>query len=663
MTALALGLAGIGSSASAEPILRLNGSLYANDGVGEPIPGVSVRIFKKTGETWTLAAEDLTGDRNHDGKISGDEAWSGGFNVELEPGTYKAVANDVDRGTPAYGMFGSTTWRHDGSEEFVFDADDYYANFGDTGLDVRTALVETPVVNECGMSPGGVVEAYDASGAGTIPAYERSTQAPYGKLTAATLPVPTRFRYTAYRHAPQWIGGTSFATATTFSGDAPTVVQGPATALHRTFVADPAIGDNFRAGVYFNGSQPASLAGIAVRLYRAPTYLGPWTFDRTLTTTESGMVSAYVPGGVYRMTINLKPDDTVDNPLYTATSEIQAGDEGPTDDIVCHYGDRDINGSTTGASGALERTGGTIAGRLLDSRGNAVRYAKVEVFSPDAAPTDSAMTTGLTNARGRYVVEAPGSAVALRFSTGKAVDGTLGSPILPLWSGDASTLATAATFTSSVGQSTDAGVDHPADGPITAITPPSISGITAVGSRLTAKPGVYQQTPVTVKRQWFKIKGGVTSTLSGYTGTTYTPKTSDLGARIEYRETVTPPATHPTVPTKVFTVRSATIKRKVGISLTASTSGRKITAKARVSVKGETYPDGKIIFSWYKLAKSGTGFVRTGSIHTRTISYRDGRAVSTVITVSSGGYWGIEATSPSTSTRLSATKSGYVTIK
>lgn len=68
-------------------------------------------------------------------------------------------------------------------------------------------------------------------------------------------------------------------------------------------------------------------------------------------------------------------------------------------------------------------------------------------------------------------------------------------------------------------------------------TAPAISGTARVGGTLTAKPGAWGPTPVTVTRQW--LRNG--TAIAGATGASYRLAPADLGARIAVRESAAKP--------------------------------------------------------------------------------------------------------------------------
>jgi hypothetical protein len=119
---------------------------------------------------------------------------------------------------------------------------------------------------------------------------------------------------------------------------------------------------------------------------------------------------------------------------------------------------------------------------------------------------------------------------------GSAVDGATGNQHV-LTGEDAgasmSVVATGAKAGYITTDRTSAETAPVSNGIISPAPTPTISGTAKVGSKLTASPGVWGPSPVTLQYQWYRSGAAI----SGATVSTYTPPRTDLGATLTVRVT------------------------------------------------------------------------------------------------------------------------------
>ncbi len=161
--------------------------------------------------------------------------------------------------------------------------------------------------------------------------------------------------------------------------------------------------------------------------------------------------------------------------------------------------------------------GGSITGTATDQAGKPVSGAGVEAFTLNGSLV---ARTGVTDAAGKYTI--PG------LSTGQYVVRLRGStPLLgDLYSGNSTSEAAATPVAVAVGKSTALNLDYATASLTTAV--PTITGTAKVGSVLTAVPGTWGPSPVTLVYQW-KASG---IAITGATASTYKPVAADTGKAI-----------------------------------------------------------------------------------------------------------------------------------
>ncbi|WP_224165156.1 carboxypeptidase regulatory-like domain-containing protein [Arthrobacter sp. StoSoilA2] len=163
-------------------------------------------------------------------------------------------------------------------------------------------------------------------------------------------------------------------------------------------------------------------------------------------------------------------------------------------------------------------SGSTLGGSVLDRTGKPV--ANVPVY---AYTTNGSLVTrsSYTDSTGKYSI--PGLSTGqylVKVSTGKPELGDL-------YSGNVTTEATAKQVAMVSGNTTTLNLAFPAQ--VLSPTPvPTITGTAKVGSTLTAVPGVWGPSPVTLTYQW---KANGVSVVGG-TAVTYVPVTGDVGKTI-----------------------------------------------------------------------------------------------------------------------------------
>ncbi|UOQ90942.1 carboxypeptidase regulatory-like domain-containing protein [Agromyces endophyticus] len=162
---------------------------------------------------------------------------------------------------------------------------------------------------------------------------------------------------------------------------------------------------------------------------------------------------------------------------------------------------------------------------------------------------------------------------------------------------------------------------------------PTISGTAAVGSTLTAKPGTWA-TGTTLKYQWYASG----STISGATGSTFKPASSQAGKQITVRVTgslsgYTTTARTSTATPKVITAGAPTIS---GTAATGST----LTAKPGTWTTGTRFT-----YQWYA---NGTTISGATASTFKPTSTQAGKTITVRVTGSQTGYATASKTSPAT---------------
>lgn len=173
---------------------------------------------------------------------------------------------------------------------------------------------------------------------------------------------------------------------------------------------------------------------------------------------------------------------------------------------------------------------------------------------------------------------------------------------------------------------------------------PAISGAPRIGAVLTAKPGAWKPSPVTLTYQWYR--SGIA--IPGATRSTYTVTRSDAGAKLTVRVTgrksgyasaSRTSATTSTVPRLLTSAPTPTISggRLVGSVLTAKTGAWK---PAPVTIR----------YQWYRSGKAIPGATRA----TYRLTAADaGKTVTVRVVGSKSGY------ASATKTSIATTRIGY----
>ncbi len=659
------------SQADDPPTYRLGGHvLLPTNGGG--IPDVAVRIFRATDDPdnpWMLQTTTHTSrEYEHDGY----------FEVYVPAGTYRIAFNDTDDGGVAWRVWqplddGDTFFGFP-LRNFVLDADHNYAYFS-VNLKYRGGLITGTATDQCG-SPviDARVEAYDQTG---IPAdfnqlnpdqlypLIRSTDS-HGNYSIPALNGPTKLHFwrpyePSYSPGFQdlWLGDSatidSATTVTVAAGDTSPGHNIELTRILRTTGASPT-----DTGTVVDPEEKG-IPNVGVSFYRSTTdrTVGPWALEKTVVTGDgidngddnwaAGYWHVELPVGVYRAVFN---DPST---AGTAAKTWSTGFNGPATSFDSSLGDCNQGGEDGYRTPeVLHYRLSPISGRLTDLRGAPAAGATVEAYDADDTSTSpGAILRATTNANGEYSIHGVGDSTKLRFSkTGV---------YLPEWSGDATTFATAEPIATSV-DTPSAGNDAVlADAPIRSVTAPVIRGSAKLGTSFTTTGGTWAPYPVTLSYQWFRKSGTTTRPISGAKYSHYLLKTIDLGKVLSVRVTASPKAGYPGIARVIKTSASSPrVRRGSSLSISSDTSGHKIKVTIRVKITGISGPDGKVTVSYSKLKQTSYGFIETGTITTKRVSYTNGKAT---LTINAGkGWWGYGARLAQTSTVFGASDSDYTFI-
>ena len=170
----------------------------------------------------------------------------------------------------------------------------------------------------------------------------------------------------------------------------------------------------------------------------------------------------------------------------------------------------------------------------------------------------------------------------------------------------------------------------------TSIGIPHVSGSPIAGGRLTVAPGTWAPGPVGVQVQW--LRNG--KAIPGAHGSTYSPKSSDLGAKIAAK--VTASATGFNSVTR--TSASVTIIRSFIFVNAPTVSGSARVGSTLTATAGTSSPSATSTYQWYR-----NGVAISGATHrTYTAKARDAYAsIAVKATAKRTGYFPVTKTSKS----------------
>jgi hypothetical protein len=646
---LVLGFIGLTSSPSQaeDALIAVSGKVYAQGGSAH----VRVKFYRATDspdDPWTLAAQ-----------TTADWYEPGRYSTELAPGTYRVDFDEADDDMAPAGVFEPKAWTKNddpaGTREFVVvPASADPIDLGTTLLSWRGGLVTGHASDRCPDGyRGGNVIAYAADDVKMAHPWSQYLGASFQVRTFAG---PTKFQLDPEWYPNTWIGGDSFETATEFVQAPGSSTSVPDLTLVRGF--DETQGGHISGWVMNPASTTTGLPGVHVRVYRSDSgWDGPWTLagqDTTRANTVVPQLAGYFQirvekEGVYRATYNEFDDGSATSKLHAPMYYGGTAFENATD--LCVHESESLKWTV------LPRSGGTISGTARDVRGSKISVS-VEAFDADD-PRATGTPYWSQSFYGDYTVPAIAGPVKLRFSK---PEGDFPWNYVSRWFGGGGDFVTASSASAGLGESSAGNDVVLADAPLKFTKAPSISGKPLFSEVLTANYGEtnYQIPPT---GRWLRTKNGRTTSISGATGPKYRLKAADVGARISFRATATPTVDTPGVPAPVSAASppTAVIRRHVSLWISASSSGLKIKAKAKVRVDRVSKPDGRARISWVRLVRKGNYLYATGKTKSKWISYHDSHAAYT-FKVSKKGYWGYSVYLPSTSSRISRTVSRYIKV-
>ncbi|MGO4119642.1 hypothetical protein [Arthrobacter sp. YAF16] len=288
--------------------------------------------------------------------------------------------------------------------------------------------------------------------------------------------------------------------------------------------------------------------------------------------------------------------------------------------------------SVTGISPTLIKAG-AIRGKITAAPGTDLR-GTLNIYQDDAAKTWQGRV--MTNADGTYYFP---YLKAGRYKLDFRVGGNAS-----YWYKAGTSFASATPVAVLDAQETS-GLDFflpaPKPLPLASAPIPRVAGLPTVGQRLTATPGVWQPSPVTLTYRW--QRNG--STIAGATGASYTLAKADIGKTITVTVTGaksgfasasrTSAATKPITAPKVLT--TAPTPRIGGTPVT----GRRLTA-----IVGTWRPSGVgFRYQWSRSGKPVTGATGASYLLTKTDI---GKTIRVTVTGSKTGYYSLSRTSGQT---------------
>lgn len=163
----------------------------------------------------------------------------------------------------------------------------------------------------------------------------------------------------------------------------------------------------------------------------------------------------------------------------------------------------------------------------------------------------------------------------------------------------------------------------------------ALSGTPTVGSTLTASPGTWGPSPVTLKYQW--LRNG--STISGATSRTYELARTDAGTEISVRVTGSKSGY------RTVSRTSATIDAKWGFtsSPTPTVSGSVAAGRTLTASVGTWSPAPKLAYQWRVDGEEVSGATKSSW---RVPEWAAGRSVTVSVTATRSGYLTVTRTSP-----------------
>lgn len=160
---------------------------------------------------------------------------------------------------------------------------------------------------------------------------------------------------------------------------------------------------------------------------------------------------------------------------------------------------------------------------------------------------------------------------------------------------------------------------------------PRITGQAAVGSTLTASPGTWKPSNVTLKYQWYRSG----TALKGATGTTYRPATADAGTTLRVRVTGSLAGYRSRSVNSAATARVTPVQPSIPVAATPTISGE-LAVGATVTGRPGTWSPGTTFR--YQWLRNGTAIPNATDGRYQLTSGDDGRQISVRVEGVLAGY-------------------------
>ncbi|WP_162256304.1 carboxypeptidase regulatory-like domain-containing protein [Arthrobacter sp. Soil736] len=280
------------------------------------------------------------------------------------------------------------------------------------------------------------------------------------------------------------------------------------------------------------------------------------------------------------------------------------------------------SGQTVQDIDATLTAGGSISGTVLDKAGKPVVSALIQAYTPDGSLVTR---SAITNSIGKYTLAG--------LTTGKytlRVHGAL-SGRGDLYSGNVTTEATSTRVIVVRGSTTTHNLSYAAVVQTLTAPTPTVKGTAKVGYALTATPGTWGPTPVTLKYQW-KANGVA---ITGATAAMFKPTAAQVGKTLTF--TVTGTKTGYTTATKT----SAATGTVMALNPALTAPIPRITGTAKVgytltSVPG-TWGPAPVTLK-YQWKANGIAIAGATAAAFKSTAAQVGKTLSVTVTGSKAGY-------------------------
>jgi hypothetical protein len=505
---------------------------------------------------------------------------------------------------------------------------------GGTVLQDSTSSVYTPVATDVGhqilVNVIGTEAGYDPNNQNTS-ATAPVIQGQFSSTPAPTITGTASPGATLTATVPAWTPTTTFTYAwaidgTPITGQTDSTLVVPAAAAgHSVTVTATSTKPGYK--VVNATSAPTPIAQLQFGTPPKPTISGTAKVGGTLT-AKPGTWTPVTPTFTYQWTVSGSSPDTTD----TASTFV------PTADDLGHTITVTVTGSAAGyadrTSAASSATAKVVVGSLTTA---------TPVISDTTPTVDQA--GGISVSPGAWT---PGTSFTYQwYRSSTAISGATSSSYFPGASDSGKTLKV--KVTGKLTGYTNASVTSKATtavkaGSLTTATP-TISGIPAVGSKLTAVPGTWGPSPVTFKYQWYR---GSTA-ISGATSSTYTLTTASLGKTLKVKVTGSKAGYTSVALTSAAT--SAVVKGDFTSAPTPTITGTPAVGSKLTAAHGTWAPSTSLTYK-YQWCRGDTSHPiagKTGSTYT-LVAADAGSAILVVVTVSKTDYNTTAKTSAPTAT-------------